>query len=720
MTAGKGKTGVLLPLVLIGAVMLSGVGLLGLLLQSVDIDDGKITSDIIEDRLVNIEIETAQIIAEERFEESFEEVEAVKDQTPTERSIPISHAFDQPDVPSISAGEQEITRSDDDLLTENGFIGRDRSPGAPDIEMDDTMSRLNGHGYLLEDTYGLVKNAEVPEDLPAVSIDEEATIPVTEEGVAIEDDNIDEISEDLSEVSKDMEGLLGDITPDTTSAGIGEDAISGTAWDVMNSTTRDSDKDGNPEWKYEIRVAFGVINRTLINGTLEYIIGFEYEYRDNDSDGIPNYERTVRIKLANFSLNGIKIAEGLSFSETIRNDTDGDNTIDHVEIRHLSYGYHATILRTIKSFATAGELIMDDNDNDGIFEKKEGTVVFFFRHQTANPNVILRESLVLIHGKEDTARKELSKLTFTRINNTKGVTLLETGYIWSYKEDTNSKELLIIVGTNNTVTDKVQYVIFNGTETTTATTTSYRVTAFAVENSTLLLGGKRSDAVAIDYQVDVTGNRTDEKGFLAAARNDNRPNRIEESFLLISVDRTEISGVLLNEDSTVLAGKNVTTDGLDSIMGFTNKVYIDNDADGNPEYVKISWAVGRSEDLDNDGIVDREGYIVSWNEIKDNDDDGNPEWNQTFVMMGWKLDDNDDGNIDLERGLMTNVTAYDTNSNGTVEFKETGTVGFEKADQDSDGTIDSERYMGAWEKVTDVHDDGTEINKQSGTWAHEV
>ena len=719
MTTGKGKTGVLLSLVLIGAVMLSGVGLLGLLLQAVDRDDGEIVSGNIKNSLVNEEIETAQVVAEERFEGSFEEVEAVKDQIPNERSIPISHAFDQPDVPPLSTGEQEVTRSDDDLLSENGFIGRDRSPGAPDIDMDDTLSQLNGHGSLLEETYGLVRNAEVPKELPTVSIDEEATIPVTEDGVVIEDDMVGEVSEDLIGVSGNIKDLIGDIAPDTTSAGIGEDAISGTAWDVMNSTIRDSDKDGNPEWKYEVRVAFGVINKTLLNGTLEYVIGFEYEYRDDDSDGIPNYERSVRIKLANFTVNGAMIAEGLSFTEAIRNDTDGDNTIDHVEIRHISYGYHATVLRTVRSFATAGKLIMDDKDNDGIFEEKEGTVVFFFRHQTVNPDVILREYLVLIHGKEDTVQKELSKLAFTRINNTMGVTLFEKGYIWSYREDDNSKNLLIIAGKNNTVTGKVQYVIFNGTETTTATTTSYKVTAFAVENSTLLLGGQRSDMVAIDHQVDVTGNQKDEKGFLAAARNDRRPNRIEESFLLISVDRTEISGVLLNENSTVLAGKNVTTDGLDSIMGFANRIYIDNDADGNPEYVKVSWAVGRSEDLDNDGIVDREGYIVSWNEIKDNDDDGNPEWNQTFVMMGWKLDDNDDGNIDLERGLVTNITVYDNNSNGTVELKETGIVGFEKADNDSDGTMDSERYMGAWEKVEDVHDDGTEINKQSGTWAHE-
>lgn len=720
MTAEKGKTGVLLPLILIGAVFLSGVGLLGLLLQAADRDDVEDTQNNIENGIVNEEIHTAEMAAQVRYEESYQQAEAAKHNAPSEKGIPLTEGFEQPEIPVLPQnGEDDVTRSSDDLLEEDGFISRNEGPGAPDVNLDESISMLNGHGHLLEETYSSIKDGEVPEEVPSSEIHGEVTLPVSEEGVFIDDGKMIEVGDELEATEKDIGDILGNNTPDATSAGLNEDDLSGTLWDISNSTLRDSDGDGNPEWKYELRVSHGSINKTFPSGTIEYVIGFEYEYRDADSDGTPDFEKGVHVKMANFTANGIKIAEGIEYTEVLKNDTDGDGIIDRIEARHLSYGYHATMLKTIKMYAVGGELIMDDGDADGVFEDKTATAIFFYRHQTVNPEIILRESFAFISGEEHVEKKQLSKLAFTRWNNTKGETILEKGYIWSYTEEDDSKNLLIIAGKNNSLTNKVQYVIFNGTETVTDTTTAYHITAFAVENSTLLFGGQRSDVVAIDYQVDVSGNQKDEKGFLAAGKTDNRTNRLEESFLLISVDKTTVSGVLMTEDLTVLAGKNVTTDSLNSTMAFANKVYTDADTDGNPEYVKEAWAVGSSYDKDMDGNKDREAYIVHWNEKRDSDDDGNPEWNQTFNMAGWKVDNDDDGTFDSERGLMTNTTSYDNNSNGFVELKETGIVGFEKIDDDSDGTLEVERYAGAWEKVTDVNDDGTEINKEAGTWAHE-
>jgi len=521
-------------------------------------------------------------------------------------------------------------------------------------------------------------------------------------------------------IAEDLSDLLGENSPDTAQAGLHPDALNGSAWTMNNSTVRDSDKDGNPEWKYELRIAAGMVNRTLLNGTLTYIVGFEYEYRDADSDGEPEFEKATSVKYANFSVSGTTLAEGIEFSEAIRNDTDGDGTVDRVEVRHLSFGYHATFLGTIKSFAVAGELIMTDGDANGVFENKEATAAFFFKHEKTNPSVTLKEALVIVHGKETPSKAEVSKLAFQRINNTQGVTLLEEGYVWTYSEMDGYKELVALAGRNNSVTGRVQYAVLNASEKVVGTQKQTHVTAFAVENSTLLFGGIRSDAVAIDVTVIEDGSTRAEKGFLAAARTDVRPSRKDESFVLISVERESVSNVTTSEEVLILAGHNATASGLNSTMALATRSYTDADGDGNAEYLRTSWAVGRSEDWDMDGTVEAEAYIVHWDEIKDQNDDGNPEWNQSFTMMGWKSNPDDDDDVDVERGLMTNVTAYDTNSNGYVELKETGMVGFQKTDSDSDGNIDKEEYIGAWEKVTDVNDDGTEINTQSGTWAHEA
>jgi len=718
MSEGKGKTGILLPVVLIGAVLLSGIGLVGLFLQAADRDGEVNGPGMMMPGTENEQIATAEMAAGERYDESYRQVQEVRDLIPAERDMPISAGFDEPPVPAAAPGDGDLTRSDDDLLSQEGYIDRGDSPEAPEVGMDDTFSLLGDDDDVLDGTLELVRNGDVPDELPSVDVEKEVHIPITENGVRIDEDLAEDVSGDLGGLSEELQGVLGENAPDTNSAGFDTGKVPLTTWDVSNSTVRDEDGDGNPELKLEFRVASGTVNRTMPNGTLAYIVGCEYEYRDSDSDGYPEFERSVNVRFANFTMNGLKVAEGLSYSEVLRNDTDGDGVVDRVEMRHLSFGYHATVLGTVRSFALGGELIMDDVDEDGVFEKKEGTAFLFFRHQIGSSGVIIRESLVLVQGKEAPNERALSKLAFTRLNNTRGETLLERGYLWSYHEGSASRDLLVIAGRNDTVTGRLQYVILNATEESSMEGSRCRVTAFGVNNSTLPSGKERSDAVAVDYDVRISGSRKEENGFLAAARTEKGNGSLEESFILISVNRTGVSSIPEKEDSTVLIGRNVTNGGLNSTVAFASRMYRDADRDGNPEYLRESWAVGRSEDHDRDGVKELEGYIVHWNELRDLDDDTNPEWNQTFTMMGWKRDTNDDSNIDVERGVMVNRTAYDENSNGTVELMETGIIGFEKTDTDSDGTIDSESYIGFWEKVTDVHDDGTEINRESGTWSH--
>ena len=282
------------------------------------------------------------------------------------------------------------------------------------------------------------------------------------------------------------------------------------------------------------------------------------------------------------------------------------------------------------------------------------------------------------------------------------------------------KNLLIIGARNDTVTNRVQYAIFNGTETVSGASTTYHVTAFAVYNSSLLFGGIRSDALALDYEVTLNGTERYEKGFLAAARIDDRPIVDTETFLLISLERTLSDAVLSYENVTIITGRNVTIGSiLNSTMSYVFREYKDADLDGDPEFLKEAAAIAVTRDSDTDGIKEWEAYSVHIHEVWDNNSDGNRELDHNFTMMGWKNDPDDDGNIDVERGLMTDIKEHDANSSGNVELREEGMVGFLKEDHDSDGVIDHEMYTGFWKKLTDTYDDGTEVTEGSGTWTNE-
>jgi hypothetical protein len=718
MKNGKGK--LILPLVLAGAILLSTVGFLGLLSTLAPEDDYKGDEATGSELPNSREFVEAEVQAETQFEGSLRQAEVAKARAPEQRGMPTagSMRISEQDVPEEG---QEIgrTRSEDDLLSDEGYIGMEQMPGAPAIEIDDTFTLLNGQGNVLDTADTFIKEEEAPETFPLPDMEGEVILPVGEGGVSVDTEKVSDIDGDLSSVSREIETYLGENTPDATKAGLDEADLQGIDWLVSNRTTRDSDGDGNPEHIHDLRVVFGQRNDTALNGTLRWVVGFRYVYEDLDSDGVPNMEEATLIRFANYSINGIKIAEGIVFTSILRNDTDGDGIIDHVEIRHLSFGSRITLLKGVKSFATAGELVMKDSNNDGIFEIKEATAVFYYRHELGKPLVPVRESVLIANGKERPNVKELSKLAFTRINNTSGKTLLETGYAWTIRDQGSNRNILAIAANNNSVTGRLQYVIFNGTETRNTTATSYHVTAFAVDNRTLLFKGKRSDFVALDYTVTLENGKRTDKGVLAAARIDAYPRTEIQTYMWISLERVNASGTVLLENVTIVAGRNTTTgSSLNSTMGLVVRVFKDDDGDGDPEYLKEAAAITISTDRNSDGFKEWEAFAARSTELHDNDSDGNVDLNMTFTVLGWKGDPDSDGNIDTERTLMHHIKKTDANSNGFFELQEEALVGTLKEDSDSDGDLDNEKSVGRWKKVTDTYDDGTEINEQSGTWTN--
>lgn len=713
----KKNSNIVLPIAMIGAVILSGIGFLGLIVSSIDFEE-----DEVKDRTqidpVSSELDVIEVQAELRFDESFHEVEGAKKNAPTEMDIPISKGYDVPQTHYIDAKEGS-TRSSEDLLDDSEYIQAEDVPEAPDMDMEETIGLLNGKGQYLGSAQEWIGSKEAPDELEIPDVDNDVELPVTEEGMDVETDKISDVSDDIEALESEIGGFLGEQSPDTTSAGISKESLSGMTWSFSNKTTKDQDGDGFPELITEVRVATGQKNNSLLNGSLSWITGFEHLWIDDDSDGIPNREELLVVSYANYTLSGTVVAEGISFSSFLMNDTDSDGTIDTREFRHLSYGMRATLIGTIRSYAAAGELIEKDTTGDGSFDEKEATAVFYFKHETSNAT--LRESFVMVSGKIEIGSKELSKLAFTRLNNTEGKVLLEVGYIWSYTEKASYENLVIIAARNNTVTGRLQYAIFNVTESMEGSSTVHHITAFAVDNRTLLLGGVRSDALALDYDVTIDGSSRTESGFLAASRNDDRPVLDTESFLLISIDRKIDDTVTTYENITVISRINNTRKGsLNSTMGYIFREYMDQDSDGNPELLKEALAISISRDADSDGTKEWESYAVTMKELRDNDSDGNLELNHTFTMMGIKTDPDDDGNTDVERGLMVDVKKHDTNSNGFLELIEEGMVGFVKTDDDSDGLIDHEKYMGFWKQITDTFDDGTEVTESSGTWTNET
>ncbi len=713
---------ILLPMALFGAAMIAGVGLLGMLgvLVQLDLDNDDAPSTDIAVPTAGKEIALAQSIAQERMGSSMETAEMARSNAPTEMEMPLKDSYSQPILPVVvPTAQYDGTRSSDDLLSQEGYIKEPTMPESPELELDGTVSLLGDASSPLVDAEEWLKEGMVPDELPDVPIKDADDLPVSDDGVTVDPDLLDESAEDLGSAEEGLGEALGEFAPDGTDAGMDETDLTGTVWDYQNSTWVDSDKDGNFEIIYKERVTSGSMNGTIPSSSLNYIVGYMYRYIDNDDNGIPELEETVIVRYANLTISGNVAAEGVSFSHLLRNDTDGDGNIDLHQATHLSYGYHVTVLGGIKTYAYGGELRSMDIDGDGTFETTEGSAVFFFRHELGNPLVPVREAVVLVHVKVSPKSAEASKLAFNRVNTTAGATVLEEGYAVYAKETPGYQQVSIMAGRSRPQIGTVQYALLNASKTTNGSKESVHLTAFAVENRTLIGGALRSDVIGIDLRSIGNGSAVHTEGTLAAARNVSSVKRTDLTFLFIMGKSDEIGGKKVFEEITVIYGNNVTTTGLVSNFVVAYSTMTDMDGDGYPEHRKSFVGASHKEDADMDGNPEKEGYILVANEVKDNDSDGNPEMNNTFVIMGWKTDGNSDGILDTERGLIGNTTSFDNNTNGNYELTKKTLVGFDKT-YGSDGSVVSERYAVSWEERTDPKDDGTEVNVRSGTWVSDA
>ncbi|MCD6383256.1 MAG: hypothetical protein J7L88_02190 [Thermoplasmata archaeon] len=707
---GKRK---LLPLLLIGAVLLASFGIIGLLLQG---GERGPESGVPKESLYDEVFYDAKGEAEERFEESESVAFQAERYAPEERPPPIGGAPSLPAPEKVSPPEGESTRSTDDLLSEEGYLGPSDVPPKPDVEAEEAMGLLGDKKVVLQNTEGWLEEEKVPEEVPEPEMSEKPVIPVKEEGVSVEAEGKleSDIKTDISETSRELSEKLQDKTPETMEAGLTESDFEKYTWNVTKKTTIDSDKDGNPEWVHEIKVSYGQKNFTAINGTLYYVMGVEKKMEDKNSDGVPNYEEVALLIYANFTVNGVKVAEGISYTSIIKNDTDSDGKIDFISVKHLSFGYWYTIFQTRKSFATAGILNMTDTDGDGVMDRKEAQAFFFFRHEAGRNMVPIKEAVILIKASDDGAKKDMALVAFQRINNTAGVTLRERAFVLKVTEGGGEKNVVIVAAENNTLRKRVFFVVFNGTVKNTTQGNVIEISAFAVENRTRIGGVVVQHAVAVNITKERSGNTVRLKVEAAGAKKVLGGRNPEEDFILLSVKRTLKSGVITEENSTVIVGRKLLSPEINVTIGVAQKLYTDADGDGNPEYQKRFLAVGRGVDRDGDGVNETEGYWLWSEELWDNNSDGNPELNHTIFLMGWKYDSNSDGYPEKEVALVINITSYDNNSNGNVELLTEGRIGALKEDHDSDGVLDHEKYHVYYRRVTDVNDDGTQIEEE--TW----
>lgn len=700
----------LLPLVLIGAIILASIGLLGLLIKSSEKGPVETIKEDIYDALFH----EARKVAEEKFEESETIAFQAEEVAPKETPPPIGSA---PPLPTTGAAspplEGEMTRSEDDLLSEEGYLTPEEIPPKPSVSVSEASLLLKDKKEVLDESGEWIVAEDVPPTVEEPPLTDEVTLPVDERGVALnsESELENDIKGDINQTREELSGKLEDNTPSTTEAGVDEGDLLKYVWNTTRKTTTDSNGDGNPEWMHEIRVAYGQRNYTAINGTLTWIAGMEIKMEDRDSDGTPNYEEKALLIYANFTIGGVKVAEGISYTSLLKNDTDGDGAIDFISAKHLSYGYWYTLLLTRKSFATAGFVNLSDADGDGSFEEKKGAAFFFFRHEAGNPFVPVKEAVVLVKGEEEGNSREATLIAFQRINNTQGKVLRERGFVHHVKVNPGEKRVLLVAAENNTVTEKVYFAVFNATRKTTQAGVELEVRTFAVENRTRLGGVHEENAVAVEILKTPAHLNV---GVAAGKKVLGGPNPTEE-FLLLSVNRTYSSGTLTSENSTLIVGRTLMASGEKNVtVGISQKRLNDPDGDGNPETVVMSLGIGRGVDKNGDGINETTGYFLSQTELSDSDSDGNPEVNHTFIIMGWKYDSDSDGYPEKEVGLLINSTGYDNNSNGNVELLKVQKIGMLKEDHDSDGTVDHEKYHVFVREVRDVNDDGTQI--EESTW----
>jgi len=713
---------ILLPLALFGAAMIAGVGLLGMLgvLVQLNLENDDAPSIDIVVPTAGKEIAQAQSMAQERFEASMENGEMARSRAPQEMEMPLKESFSQPMLPEVTpTTPNDGTRSSDDLLSQEGYLKEPQMPGTPPLDIDGTVSLLGDGSSPLMDAQNWLKEGKAPDELIDVPMKEADELPVSDDGVTVDPDLMDDISEDLSQAEEGLGEVIDEYAPEGTEAGLNEADLSGMVWDIQNSTWVDSDKDGNYELIYKERATSGTRNGTIPSSVLSYIVGYMYRYVDSDDNGIPELEETVMVRYANLTISGKVAAEGVSFTHLLRNDTDGDGYIDLHQATHLSYGFHLTLLGGVKTYAYGGDLRSMDKDGDGTFESKEGSAVLFFKHELGNPLVTVREAIVLVHAKVSPQSAEAAKLAFNRVNTTAGVTVLEEGYAIYAKETPGYQQFSVMAGRSRPQLGTVQYALLNASKTITGANESVHITAFAVENRTLLGGALRSDVIGMDLRFDGNGTAVHMEGSVAAARNVSSAKRTDLTFLFITGKSDEVGGKEVFEEITAIYGNNVTTTGLVSIFVVAYSTMTDADGDGNPEYKKAFVGASQKEDSDMDGNPEKEGYILVASELRDLNSDGKSETNNTLLIMGWKTDGNSDGILDQEKGIIGNTTSYDNNTNGNCELTKKTLVGFEKT-YDANGTIATERYAVNWEERTDVKDDGTEVNVRSGTWVSDA
>mgnify|MGYP006285036849 CR=1 FL=1 len=702
--------------ILLGSAMLAGLGFLGLLVQVAQTNGDD--SSPLQDPESNEELMEYVGQAESKMEYSMDQAGNVKENTPVERENTVQGGFSLPGDQHVQGDIRPPTRSEDDLLSDDGYIGQEDSPEPVEVDLDDTQSLIDKGSDIFSVAEKGTDDLEMPRELESDLYREDPEIPVTENGLHIDEEEIDEVHGEKEQLAEDLESDLGDMAPDMSGDPISENEITSDRWNVTNRTVIDEDLDGNPESIHEIRFVGGWRNSSTIDGSLKYAMGYEYTYLDEDSDGVPEYENRTVLKYGNYSMGGVTMAEAIKYTSVVKKDTDDDGNMDYVKATHLTYAYKLNLIGTVRTYAKGGVLTMNDIDSDGTFDSKKAEGFVIYTKVSPN-NVTLNEAIKLVSVEVDGEDWTWEQLAFHRRNDTAGNTILEEGYVFSAMENGQGASIVLIAAKNNTRRGLLQYVVINATRTTIDGTTVNHVVGFAAENRTV--GNRKiSSVLALDWKAENGPSQRKITASAAAARNSSRDGGRRESFVLVSCERTFTSATLTYGKNTAIIGVNSSVGvSMNSTMGFSEGIYQDPDGDGNPELIKRSTAVARSEDLNSDGIPEKEAYRMHSLEITDGDSDSNPESVHNFTLRGWKEDSNGDGFPEVERGLLKNITSYDNNSNGNAEIIKENLLGFLKEDDDSDGELDHEKYMVMWKEITDVNDDGTTIKEESGTVTHE-
>jgi hypothetical protein len=708
MTGNTTKVaGIALALILLGAVFMAGLGFLGILISLSKMgaetgSDGEGKENTFS--YVNEpELEEAKSDAQSKYEESVLEAKVAGENAPDERGFAVDGAYTPAPMPDLDLGtgsESSRTRGSDPHSQE-GYLGEKDAPAVPDVDLKDTTALLGPNQEVLGSLSDDIASKQAPDGIGTISYPTDTDLPADETGGSLDTDELDGANDQVSSVEETLKKKLGNFAPDMDQAGLDDTTLTALHAQTSVKSTWDSDLDGNAEKTQVVNMTFGQRNNT--DGTiLQYIAGYELKMEDRNDDGTPDYKEETVVIYAKLSLNNRTLAEGVSYTHVLKNDTDGDNIVDDVLAQHLAYGWIVDPSGDVLAAAQAFEYKAVDADNDGTFDREEGTGIVFFRHTSVQTLIPVREAVVIVHALKEGSDIEYGQIAFQRCNDTQGNKLLEEGYVLYYTEKNGLKNLIGIAGRNDTENGVVQYALLNATD----DGSELHVSALAVRNTT---ENNRTLTEAVYLQWNDTGSH--QEGVLAAASNDT----VVEAFALISF-RRDLSGTAVTfENVTAIVGHVDRTTGKNSTFLFAQKITVDADADGNPESIKEALGIGRSIDANSDGKAESEGYFLAMRERTDNDSDGNVEIDHQVLIMGFKTDANSDGTIESEKGLVVNRTFYDNNTNGNVELSNEALIAFEK----TYGTSDHEKYVIAWKNREDVNDDGTQINEKSGLYTVE-